>query len=170
MFKNCIKIFFKFPRSCKKKPNRIYLLICCIASWIPNDSLRDVILFGQSFEAQRYKEVIKVCGLEKDLLLLDAGDQTEIGERGVNLSGGQKQRVSIARAVYDDADIYLFDDPLSALDAEVGNEVFRDCIKGPVHFCFLKALQSRVQLLLVINLLYCTVYCVLYCTVLYGYN
>ena len=101
-------------------------------SWIPNDSLRNVVLFGNAFDddGTRYRSVLRACGLERDLELLEAGDQTEIGERGVNLSGGQKQRVSIARAVYEDADVYLLDDPLSALDAEVGGRVFSDCIKG----------------------------------------
>ena len=98
------------------------------SSWIPNDSLRNVILFGKSFESSRYNRVMKACGLEKDLDLLDHRDETEIGERGINLSGGQKQRVAIARAVYDDADVYLLDDPLSALDSEVGSQLFADCI------------------------------------------
>ena len=99
------------------------------AAWIPNDSLRDVILFGRPYDEKRYQDVLRVCGLEKDLLQLDNGDATEIGERGTNLSGGQKQRVSIARAAYDDADVYILDDPLSALDSEVGSAVFKDCIK-----------------------------------------
>ena len=100
------------------------------AAWIPNESLRNVVLFGKSYNERKFRSTIRVCGLEKDLQLLDNGDQTEIGERGVNLSGGQKQRVSIARAVYDEADIYLFDDPLSALDAEVGAKLFQECIKS----------------------------------------
>ena len=100
------------------------------SAWIPNDSLRNVVLFGREFDQQRYDDTIRGCGLEKDLQFLEAGDLTEIGERGVNLSGGQKQRVSMARAVYEDADVYLLDDPLSALDAEVGARVFKDCIKG----------------------------------------
>jgi ABC-type multidrug transport system fused ATPase/permease subunit len=99
------------------------------STWIPNESLRNVILFGRPLEQGRYERVLNMCGLSRDLELLEAGDQTEIGERGVNLSGGQKQRVSVARAVYDDADVYLFDDPLSALDNSVGAKLFMDCIK-----------------------------------------
>lgn len=99
------------------------------STWIPNDTLRNVILFGQPMGWDRYHQVIKICGLEKDLEQLEAGDLTEIGERGVNLSGGQKQRVSMARAVYQNADVYLFDDPLSALDNEVGAKLFAECIK-----------------------------------------
>jgi ABC-type multidrug transport system fused ATPase/permease subunit len=99
------------------------------STWIPNESLRNVILFGRPLEQSRYERVLNMCGLSRDLELLEAGDQTEIGERGVNLSGGQKQRVSVARAVYDDADVYLFDDPLSALDNSVGAKLFMDCIK-----------------------------------------
>ncbi|KAJ1437218.1 hypothetical protein B484DRAFT_416639 [Ochromonadaceae sp. CCMP2298] len=100
------------------------------SSWIPNGSLRDVILFGRSFDAAKYANAVRMCGLERDLELLEAGDMTEIGERGINLSGGQKQRVSMARAVYDDADVYLLDDPLSALDTEVGSQLFSSCIRA----------------------------------------
>ncbi|RYG70087.1 ATP-binding cassette domain-containing protein [archaeon] len=103
------------------------------ASWIPNESLRNVVLFGKEMDHDKYSEALRVAGLTKDLELLDAGDLTEIGERGVNLSGGQKQRVSIARAVYEDADVVLLDDPLSALDSEVGARLFRDCIKGALR-------------------------------------
>jgi len=103
------------------------------SAWIPNDSLQDNVLFGNKMNRTKYDETLKVCSLSRDIELLEYGDQTEIGERGVNLSGGQKQRVSMARAVYEDADIYLLDDPLSALDSQVGSKVFKDCIKGKLR-------------------------------------
>lgn len=78
----------------------------------------------------KYKKIIKMCELEEDLEILPAGDQTQIGERGINLSGGQKQRISIARAVYSDSDIYLIDDALSALDAQVGKSIMKNVFKG----------------------------------------
>ncbi|XP_005391137.1 PREDICTED: multidrug resistance-associated protein 1 [Chinchilla lanigera] len=99
-------------------------------AWIQNDSLRENILFGRQLQEQHYKAVIKACALLPDLEILPSGDRTEIGEKGVNLSGGQKQRVSLARAVYCDSDIYLFDDPLSAVDAHVGKHIF-DNVIGP---------------------------------------
>jgi len=89
-----------------------------------NDTLQQNILFGKQLDQTRYENVLKICQLEHDLEMLAGGDQTEIGERGINLSGGQKQRIAIARAVYSDADIYLIDDCLSALDAHVGNLIF----------------------------------------------
>ncbi|CAM6104569.1 unnamed protein product [Calypogeia fissa] len=98
-------------------------------SWIFNATVKDNVLFGSPYNEERYRQAIKVSALERDLQLLPGGDQTEIGERGVNISGGQKQRVSIARAVYANADVYLFDDPLSALDAHVGRQVFDNCIR-----------------------------------------
>lgn len=99
-------------------------------SWIFNATVRDNILFGSAFDAARYDRAIDVTSLRHDLELLPGGDLTEIGERGVNISGGQKQRVSMARAVYSDSDVCIFDDPLSALDADVGRQVFERCIKG----------------------------------------
>nr|XP_025624778.1 ABC transporter C family member 12 isoform X4 [Arachis hypogaea] len=98
-------------------------------SWIYNATVRENILFGSEFEYERYWKAIDVTALQHDLNLLPARDFTEIGERGVNISGGQKQRVSLARAVYSDSDVYIFDDPLSALDAHVAHEVFKNCIK-----------------------------------------
>ncbi|XP_057763901.1 ABC transporter C family member 12-like [Salvia miltiorrhiza] len=98
-------------------------------SWIFNASVRDNILFGSEFEQTRYWKAIDVTAMRHDLDLLPGRDLTEIGERGVNISGGQKQRVSMARAVYSDSDIYIFDDPLSALDANVARQVFNNCIK-----------------------------------------
>ncbi|KAI4365222.1 hypothetical protein MLD38_021227 [Melastoma candidum] len=99
-------------------------------SWIFNATVRDNILFGSTFESARYDRAIEVTQMRHDLDLLPGGDLTEIGERGVNISGGQKQRVSLARAVYNNSDVYIFDDPLSALDAHVARQVFEKCIKG----------------------------------------
>ncbi|XAR72526.1 Xenobiotic-transporting ATPase [Bertholletia excelsa] len=98
-------------------------------SWIFNATVRENILFGSAFDPARYEKAIDVAALQHDLELLPGGDLTEIGERGVNISGGQKQRVSLARAVYSNSDVYIFDDPLSALDAHVGRQVFEKCIK-----------------------------------------
>ena len=86
-------------------------------------------------DRQRYDEVIRVCCLEKDLEMMDYGDQTEIGERGINLSGGQKQRIQLARAVYQDCDIYLLDDVFSAVDAHTGSEIFKVPILKVQAFC-----------------------------------
>ncbi|KAL5577346.1 hypothetical protein UlMin_019045 [Ulmus minor] len=102
-------------------------------SWIFNATVRDNILFGSAFESARYEKSIDVTALRHDLDLFPGGDLTEIGERGVNISGGQKQRVSMARAVYSDSDVYIFDDPLSALDAHVARQVFEKCIHGELR-------------------------------------
>ncbi|XP_028799317.1 ABC transporter C family member 2 [Neltuma alba] len=102
-------------------------------SWIFNATVRDNILFGSHFDPVRYEKAIDVSELQHDLELLPGGDLTEIGERGVNISGGQKQRVSMARAVYSNSDVYIFDDPLSALDAHVARQVFDKCIKGELR-------------------------------------
>ncbi|XP_032311192.1 multidrug resistance-associated protein 1 isoform X5 [Drosophila ananassae] len=99
-------------------------------AWIQNATVRDNILFGQTYDRKRYNKVIDACALRADIDILSAGDQTEIGEKGINLSGGQKQRISLARAVYSDADLYLLDDPLSAVDAHVGKHIFEEVI-GP---------------------------------------
>ncbi|KAI9096017.1 hypothetical protein K1719_026164 [Acacia pycnantha] len=98
-------------------------------SWIFNATVRENILFGSKFEYERYQKVIDVTALQHDINLLPGRDFTEIGERGVNISGGQKQRVSLARAVYSNSDVYIFDDPLSALDSHVAQTVFKRCIK-----------------------------------------
>ncbi|XP_039477578.1 canalicular multispecific organic anion transporter 1-like isoform X2 [Oreochromis aureus] len=99
-------------------------------AWIQNATLKDNILFGSPHEEENFKKVIQACALAPDLELLPGGDLTEIGEKGINLSGGQKQRVSLARAVYSQADIYLLDDPLSAVDSHVGKHLFENVI-GP---------------------------------------
>ncbi|MEQ2181917.1 hypothetical protein GOODEAATRI_016590, partial [Goodea atripinnis] len=98
--------------------------------WVFPGTIRSNILFGKDLEPQKYERVIKACALKRDLELLPDGDQTLIGDRGATLSGGQKARVNLARAVYQDADVYLLDDPLSAVDAEVGRHLFEQCICG----------------------------------------
>jgi ABC-type multidrug transport system fused ATPase/permease subunit len=98
-------------------------------AWLLNMTLRENILFGSEYEEAKYREVIKVCALNRDLSLMADGDRTEIGERGINLSGGQRQRISLARCVYKLADVVLLDDPLSAVDQKVGKHIFDQCIK-----------------------------------------
>uniref|UniRef100_A0A8C8E472 ABC-type glutathione-S-conjugate transporter n=1 Tax=Oryzias sinensis TaxID=183150 RepID=A0A8C8E472_9TELE len=99
-------------------------------AWIQNATVQDNILFGREKLKTWYQRVLEACALLPDLDILPAGDATEIGEKGLNLSGGQKQRVSLARAVYRKADLYLLDDPLSAVDAHVGQHIF-DKVIGP---------------------------------------
>ncbi|XP_067091719.1 canalicular multispecific organic anion transporter 1 [Osmerus mordax] len=99
-------------------------------AWIQNATVRDNILFGSPVEEKRFQRTVEACALAPDLQLLPGGDLTEIGEKGINLSGGQKQRVSLARAAYSQADVYLLDDPLSAVDSHVGKHLFEQVI-GP---------------------------------------
>ncbi|XP_040838073.1 ATP-binding cassette sub-family C member 12 isoform X2 [Ochotona curzoniae] len=98
-------------------------------AWIFHGNVRENILFGEKYDEQRYLHTVRVCGLQTDLRSLPYGDLTEIGERGLNLSGGQRQRISLARAVYSNRQLYLLDDPLSAVDAHVGKHVFQECIR-----------------------------------------
>ena len=99
-------------------------------AWVFSGTLRENILFGQPYDEHRYTRIIKACALMDDIQQFPNGDQTIVGERGVVLSGGQRARVSLARAVYVDADLYLLDDPLSAVDIKVGQQIFEKCIKG----------------------------------------
>ncbi|KAI6229423.1 ATP-binding cassette sub-family C member 8 [Aphelenchoides besseyi] len=99
-------------------------------SWIQNMTVRDNILFSQEYKEDVYNKIIERCALKPDVAALAAGDLTEIGEKGINLSGGQKQRISLARAVYSDADIYLLDDTLSAVDNTVSRSIFEGVITG----------------------------------------
>ncbi|XP_068992124.1 ATP-binding cassette sub-family C member 4-like isoform X3 [Neodiprion pinetum] len=99
-------------------------------SWLFSASIRDNILFGLPYEKKRYQEVTEACALLKDFDQLSQGDLSLVGERGASLSGGQRARVNLARAVYRDADLYLLDDPLSAVDSRVGRHLFEKCING----------------------------------------
>jgi ABC-type multidrug transport system fused ATPase/permease subunit len=97
-------------------------------AWIQSGKVEDNIRFGTPMDRVRYNAVLEACALKKDLELWAFGDQTEIGERGINMSGGQKQRIQLARALYQDSDVYLLDDPFSAVDAHTGSQLFRECI------------------------------------------
>ncbi|KDR74315.1 hypothetical protein GALMADRAFT_250126 [Galerina marginata CBS 339.88] len=99
-------------------------------SWVQNQTIRDNILFGSPYEEERYQKVIKQCGLERDLGLFDAGDATEVGERGLTLSGGQKARVTLARAIYSPAQVILLDDVLAALDVHTASWIIDHCFRG----------------------------------------
>ncbi|KAJ3229623.1 hypothetical protein HDU81_005220 [Chytriomyces hyalinus] len=101
-------------------------------AWIQNASIRENITFGEPFDLARYNKVVKACALVKDLAVLESGDLTEIGEKGINLSGGQKQRISLARALYSSALFVLLDDPLSAVDAPTARHLFSHAVCGPL--------------------------------------
>ncbi|XP_060812927.1 ATP-binding cassette sub-family C member Sur isoform X1 [Bombus pascuorum] len=97
--------------------------------WLQNASLRDNVLFGSPYKLRRYRNVLKACALQPDVDILPGRDFTRIGEKGINLSGGQKQRITIARALYNDADVIIMDDPLSALDHQVAQQIFDQGIR-----------------------------------------
>ncbi|NXD91713.1 MRP7 protein, partial [Chaetorhynchus papuensis] len=98
--------------------------------WIQFTTVRENILFGREYDARLYEEVLEACALSEDLNILPAGDQTEVGENGVTLSGGQKARIALARAIYQEKELYLLDDPLAAVDADVANHIMQKCILG----------------------------------------
>ena len=106
------------------------LIIVPQVPWVFSGTIRDNILFGQPLETKRYQNILDACALKMDLKMFPKGDLTQIGERGISLSGGQQARVSLARAVYADADIYLLDDTLSAVDSKVGQQIFQNCFSG----------------------------------------
>ena len=97
-------------------------------NWILNQTIKNNILFFNNFIQEKYDKIVELTELKYDLKTLEAGDNTEIGEKGINLSGGQKARISLARCLYDEPDIYLFDDILSALDADIGKKIMHNCI------------------------------------------
>lgn len=97
--------------------------------WLLNATIRENIVFGESYRPKRYQRVLEACCLMPDIELMPGKDLTEIGERGINLSGGQRQRIALARALYSSANVVLLDDPLSSLDNEVGKSIIENCIK-----------------------------------------
>eukprot|EP00050_Salpingoeca_kvevrii_P019493 m.86620 g.86620 ORF g.86620 m.86620 type:complete len:1342 (+) comp8438_c0_seq2:3-4028(+) len=103
---------------------------CSQEPWLLSLTIKENILFGLPEDPERYAAVIKACALEKDIESFPLGHETRVGERGVTLSGGQKARVSLARAVYHEAELYLFDDPLSAVDTKVAEHLFKNCIQS----------------------------------------
>ena len=107
---------------------------CAQQAWLVNDTIKQNILFASLFDESRYRNVIAVCALERDLQILDKGDSTLVGEKGVTLSGGQKQRISLARALYCNSRHVLLDDCLSAVDSHTAKYIFEMCVMGPLMF------------------------------------
>lgn len=118
------------------------------AAWLLNGSIKTNILFGAPFNEKRYNDVIVACALERDLDILDHGDETLVGEKGITLSGGQKQRISLARAVYSDSEHILMDDCLSAVDSHTAHWIFHRCLKGPL-------MENRTCILVTHNVQLC---------------
>ncbi|TQS35541.1 hypothetical protein Golomagni_04038 [Golovinomyces magnicellulatus] len=121
---------------------------CAQQAWLVNTTIRDNILFAAEYDEKRYENVIAACALERDLKILDAGDQTLVGEKGIALSGGQKQRISLARALYSNSKHVLLDDCLSAVDSHTAKWIFEKCISGPL-------MQGRTCILVTHNLALC---------------
>ncbi|KAI1280794.1 Multidrug resistance-associated protein 1 [Halotydeus destructor] len=116
-------------------------------AWVQNATLRDNILFGKAYDKKKYSNVIKACALKPDIEILPGGDETEIGEKGINLSGGQKQRINLSRACYSDADLYLMDDPLSAVDSHVAKHLFDKVLSSKTGL-----LKSKTRVLVTNNI------------------
>ena len=121
---------------------------CAQQAWLVNANIKENILFAATYEKKRYKDVIVACALERDLEVLDAGDETLVGEKGITLSGGQKQRISLARALYSTSKHVLLDDCLSAVDSHTAKWIFDNCIRGPL-------MNSRTCILVTHNLALC---------------
>jgi ABC-type multidrug transport system fused ATPase/permease subunit len=121
---------------------------CAQQAWLVNANIKENILFAAPYDKKRYKDVIVACALERDLEILDAGDGTLVGEKGITLSGGQKQRISLARALYSNSKHVLLDDCLSAVDSHTAKWIFNNCIRGPL-------MHNRTCILVTHNLALC---------------
>ncbi|KAG5885795.1 hypothetical protein JTB14_031512 [Gonioctena quinquepunctata] len=125
--------------------------------WLFSSTVRKNILFGQTYIEDWYKKIVKVCCLDKDFEQFPQGDETVVGERGISVSGGQRARINLARAIYRQADIYLMDDPLSAVDPHVGKHLFNECImdhlRGKTRILVTHQLQfvKEADLIIIIN-------------------
>ncbi|KAJ7864236.1 hypothetical protein B0H14DRAFT_2736510 [Mycena olivaceomarginata] len=133
------------PSSWFNLPRRGGVSYAAQESWVLNDTIKNNILFNTPMDVERYKQVLHQCGLERDLELFDAGDETEVGEKGLTLSGGQKARVTLARAVYSDTQIILLDDILAALDVHTAKWIVDKCLCGPL-------IRNRTVILVTHNL------------------
>ncbi|RZC41834.1 ABC tran domain containing protein, partial [Asbolus verrucosus] len=122
--------------------------------WIFGGSIKDNILFGERLDKIKYDEVVRVCALETDFSIFPYGDRTLVGERGVMLSGGQKARINLARAIYKDSDLYLLDDPLSAVDVNVGKQLFENCIRNYLRNKSRVLVTHQLQYLKTVDLIY----------------
>jgi ABC-type multidrug transport system fused ATPase/permease subunit len=121
---------------------------CAQQAWLVNASIKENILFATPMDEKRYRDVIVACALERDLYVLDAGDETLVGEKGITLSGGQKQRISLARALYSNSRHVLLDDCLSAVDSHTAKWIFDKCIMGPL-------MRNRTCILVTHNIALC---------------
>ena len=127
----------------------------CVAQspWTQSGKIAENISFGKEMDRERYEMILDTCYLKKDLEVLSFGDQTVIGEWGINLSGGQKQRIQIARALYQNTDIYLIDDPFSAVDAHIGTHLFKRCLLGLLGSKTLIHVTHQVEFLPAVDLI-----------------
>jgi ABC-type multidrug transport system fused ATPase/permease subunit len=121
---------------------------CAQQAWLVNDTIKQNIIFASPYDEQRYRDVIEACALKRDMEVLDAGDSTLVGEKGIVVSGGQKQRISLARALYSNARYILLDDVLSAVDSHTAQHIFERCIQGPL-------LANRTCILVTHNIALC---------------
>lgn len=132
---DCLKGKVLLPKSTRVDPKtglRNSVAYCSQIPWLQHQTIQQNILFGEELDEERYRTVLKACALEPDLAVLEDGDETEIGVRGVSLSGGQKARIALARAAYSKQAHLLLDDVFSAVDSHTGRHLYEQCLKGPI--------------------------------------